>query len=282
MSNIESQSARLKKIRQELGLSLEEVQKKTKIHLNILKAIEGDSLTSLSPVYLKGFLKIYCKFLGVDPRDYIPDYKETQTLVNPIIANKDLSHKPVKLRALFKTASVKLGFFKATSKKIKTSFIFILITIFVALGLFNLGKFISSKCRARHLATEKLPPPKLPKTESKEEQRQQKSATGTVRPKPRVKEVMSLKETAAGIRLVIKARENCWVYLKADGKVVFQRVLEKGRSETWQAKNKIELSLGNAGAVELEVNGQLFSNLGRKGQVLKNILITKEGLNIGR
>lgn len=281
MSNIESQSARLKKIRQELGLSLEDVQKKTKIHLNILKAIEGDSLTGLSPVYLKGFLKIYCKFLGVDPRDYIPDYKETQTKVFPIIANKDLSHKPVKLRSLFKTASVKLGFFKATSKKIKTSFIFILVTIFVALGLFNLGKFISSRRQAQHLPSHKLLP-KLSKTESKKEQRLQKTSTVTITPKSQVKEALLQKEIPPVIRLGIRARENCWVSLKADGRVVFQRVLEKGRSETWQAKNKIELSLGNAGAVELEVNGQLFSNLGRKGQALKNILITKEGLNIGR
>jgi len=282
MSNIESQGDRLKKIRQELGLSLEEVQKKTKIHLNILKAIEGDSLTGLSPVYLKGFLKIYCKFLGVDPKDYIPDYKETQTKVSPILANKDLSHKPAKFLGLFKTASVKLGFFKATFKKIKTSFIFILVTIFVVLGLFNLGKFISSRRKEQHLTPKKSSLAKLPKAESRKEQRLQKTSTVTITPKSQVKEALLQKEIPSVIRLGIRARENCWVSLKADGRVVFQRVLEKGRSETWQAKNKIELSLGNAGAVELEVNGQLFSNLGRKGQVLKNILITKEGLNIGR
>ena len=46
--NIETAGARLKKIRQERGLSLEEIQKKTKIHPNVLRAIEGDSLTDLS------------------------------------------------------------------------------------------------------------------------------------------------------------------------------------------------------------------------------------------
>ena len=62
--------------------------------------------------------------------------------------------------------------------------------------------------------------------------------------------------------------------------MVFQRVLERNRFESWQAKEKIEFSLGNAGAVELEINGKIFSNLGRKGQTLKNIIITKEGLTI--
>jgi hypothetical protein len=70
--------------------------------------------------------------------------------------------------------------------------------------------------------------------------------------------------------------------LKSDGKVVFQGVLKKGRFESWQANTKMELSLGNAGVVELEVNGKLISNLGRRGQALKNILITKEGLAIKR
>ena len=62
--------AELKKIRLEKGIRLEEIHKKTKIHINILKAIEGDSLTDLNPVYLRGFIKIYCNFLGLDPKDY--------------------------------------------------------------------------------------------------------------------------------------------------------------------------------------------------------------------
>jgi len=48
------------------------------------------------------------------------------------------------------------------------------------------------------------------------------------------------------------------------------------------AKEKVELSLGDASAVELQVNDQRFSNLGRRGQPLKNILINKNGLKISR
>ena len=75
--SIEPIGEKLKKIRQTKGLSLEEVHKKTKIHINILKAIEGESLTNLSPIYLKGFLKIYCNFLGLDPKECSLEQKET-------------------------------------------------------------------------------------------------------------------------------------------------------------------------------------------------------------
>jgi cytoskeleton protein RodZ len=249
---MESPGAKLKKIRQELGLSLEEAQKKTKIHINILKAIEGDSLTDISPVYLRGFLKIYCKFLGVDPKDYISDYRETQSEPANVIATKDT-----------KTATGKLGFLRAASKKNKSVFIFILIIILVSFGLYNLGKAISSKRKLQLTRTR----PAHFVLENKESKREKK-VNGAL--------------PATVIRLGIKAHQNCWVDLKADGRLVFRRVLEKGRFETWQAKDRIELSLGNAGVVELEVNGQRFSNLGRRGQAIKGIVITKEGLNIPR
>ena len=86
---------------------------------------------------------------------------------------------------------------------------------------------------------------------------------------------------SSGIRLAILAKEaDCWIKLKSDGKVVFQNTLKKGRSESWQAKERIEISLGNARAVELQINEKIISNLGRKGKAVKNIVITKEGLTI--
>ena len=251
---MESSAATLKKIRQELGISLEEAQKKTKIPLNILKAIEGDSLTDLNPVYLKSFLKIYCKFLKVDPKECIPDYKETPSPP----ANITVTKNP-------KTTLRKSDFFKTAVIKYKKPLVFILIIIVVVLGLYNLGKFVSSRRRPNLIKARTLPVP---------ERKQAKKGNKV--------SALNRKYTASGIKLGIRSRENCWVDLKVDGRVVFRRVLEKGRFETWQAKDKIELSLGNAGAVELEVNGQRFLNLGRRGQALKGIMITREGLNIPR
>ncbi len=48
----------------------------------------------------------------------------------------------------------------------------------------------------------------------------------------------------------------------------------------WQANEKIELWLGNAGAVELELNGKLLKKIGRPGRPLKNVTITRAGLSI--
>ena len=257
---MESAGEKLKKLRLEKGLSLEEAHKKTKIHLNILKAIEGDTITNLNPIYLKGFLKIYCNFLGVNPNEYISGYREikAENPVKDIV--KETAQESRKTNVLRETA-IKIGSFKAP-KKLRTSAILILAVIFLAVGLFNIGKFISSR-RKSGLAQERL------------------SAMSALLEAKKEKQKTKI-PLATKITLVISAKERSFVQVKADGRTIFKGDLAKKRSESYSANEKIELIVGNAGAVELIVNGTRFSNIGKRGQSRKNIVITKEGLNLGR
>jgi len=271
--NTESIGAKLKKIRQEKGLSLEEVRKKTKIHLNILKALEGDSLTNLSPIYLKGFLKIYCNFLGLDPKECNLEHKET--LPPPISAiSTPEEKKTLKTPSFFDNAGEKLHSLGAL-QRLKKIIIFTLIVIALGAIFFKLGKFIFSRPRPAAVFT---PPPELKKPQAKPKTKAAAPVSAS-----QAAAIKLPKETSGGVSLVVSAKENCLILVKVDGRVVLHRVLEKGRSDSWKAKEKIELSLGNAAAVELIVNGQRFTKLGRKGQQLKNIVITeKDGLRIPR
>jgi cytoskeleton protein RodZ len=271
---MESLGIRIKNLRLAKGLTLEEAHKQTKIHLNILKAIEEDNLINLDPIYVKGFLKIYCKFLGVEPGDYIPESKEKEKaeskaaaalygpepVENPESALKKFSLKlpPVKLPAI-----------KLPLKQIITA----ALAVALIFALFQFGKFISQQIKrvpkksapAAEAVVKKVPvPPSSPKI------------------KKHPAAPIPAQSSTSGIRLSILTKEDCWINLKSDGKLAFRGILKKGRTESWQADDRIELSLGNAGVVNLEVNGKLITNLGRKGQSLKNIVITKEGLNIGK
>jgi len=238
----ETTGSKLKKLRLEKGLTLEEVQKRTKVHPGILKAMEEDSLINLSPVYVRGFLKIYCKVLGVDPRSIIPDYQETkfEVQLKPKTAVKDKHPFNIfKPRIKIKIKPIVIG----------------LIIIIIILGLFNFIKFISHWQREKAVQKALQPAVVFSKAQA---------------------------PTSTRIQLNIRAKDKCFINLKTDGKTVFQGVLPKGKSETWKAKEKIEFSLGNAGVVDLEVNGKLISSLGKKGQAIKNIVVTKEGLSIKR
>lgn len=254
---MESRGAKLKKIRLEKGLSLEEVHKKTKIHLNILKAIEEDNVMNLNPIYVKGFIKIYCQLLGENPSDFIKDFKETRARIE---LKREAGEKAFSDGGFLNLRNLKFP----VNLKVVVSAIVVIAVIYVSLGII---KHIKSKPRdalSRKQTVQTAMP--LPKAQKKSDSSRERRQSGQGTP----------------IRVGIRARENCFIQLKIDEKIVFQGILKKGRFESWQAKEKINLSLGNAAAVDLEVNGKLISNLGRKGQALKNIVITQEGLSIGR
>lgn len=245
-------------------MSLEEMQKKTKIHLNVLRAIEGDSVLDLSPIYLKGFIKIYCGALGVEAKDYIGAPAEPVKPVLNATVGRPLGQRIEKKTAWVKDAAIKLGAANhlAIIKKIAVFAIFALVVIFLGLGLikFIFGHKKTALEKTKMLMSEAVPVKKA------------LSATQT----------KINKDLTGGLTVVILARYKTWATAKADGKTIFHGNLIRGRAQTWHAKEKIELSLGDAGAVELQVNGQAFTNLGRRGKPLKNILINKEGLKTPR
>lgn len=60
--------------RQELNLSLKDIENATSIRSRSLKAIEEGRLGTISPVYAKGFVSQYANFLGMDAQKVISDH----------------------------------------------------------------------------------------------------------------------------------------------------------------------------------------------------------------
>jgi cytoskeletal protein RodZ len=277
---MESPGTRLKRLRLEKGISLEEVHKKTKVHLNILKAIEEDNLINFSPIYLKGFLKIYCKFLGVDPHDYIPDYKEPE--YKAVLA-KDMSESSKRAVSFLQITLNAMGHLKPYIKSLKRkNIILVLVIVLGIVFFFKLGKQVSTKESSSKRTTRAATATKTSDKRTKAAGASQSGLATTQAQSAQSAVTIPQDKPVTIIRLGIRAKEDCWIQLKADGRMVFQNILKRGRFESWQADERIEFSLGNAGVVDLEVNGKLVSNLGRRGQVIKNIVITREGLTIPR
>lgn len=68
----------LKKAREELGFSLEEMQKKTNIQADYLQSLEEERFEQLpSPFYARGFLRAYAKSLRLDWRYLLDLYEKT-------------------------------------------------------------------------------------------------------------------------------------------------------------------------------------------------------------
>ena len=74
---MEELGAKFKEKREELDITLAQARNETNIRMSYLEAIEeGEFERVEQEVYLKGFLKIYANYLGLDERKILKDYRE--------------------------------------------------------------------------------------------------------------------------------------------------------------------------------------------------------------
>ncbi len=237
---------RLREERERKNLSREEVHKSTKIHLPILKALEEDKGDEfLSSVYIKGFLKKYSQYLGLDSSLITEEYEslhpQSSAFVLAPVQEKKSKMKYPRLSSLF-----------------KIFLIIILTLLFIAYLRFILHSFSKTPAKATSKGVEII--------------------KKTVKA-PALKPSLLVAKDKPLI-LTIKARRDSWMQVKSDGRVIFENVLSKGKEEKWLAKEKLELWVGNAEGLQLILNGKELPSPG-KG-VIKGILITREGLKVGK
>lgn len=68
---------RLKAKREELGLTVDQVQAETKIRRRYLEALEAGKEGPIpGDVYVKGFLRFYANFLGLDGQAMVAEYRQ--------------------------------------------------------------------------------------------------------------------------------------------------------------------------------------------------------------
>jgi len=207
---------------------------------------------------------------------YLTDYRERALKDGMGVISSVLKDKKVVIDAPLKATGEKIqnlppqpNFLSKFSYQIKR-FKKIIIGVLVLVVIFAAISKLASRTKTNPLT--KMTPKKQQSALKSEE----------VKFKPIVTHIEKTPLFKAGdvLRLTIFAEEDTWMQIKQDGSIVFKRILKKGVSETWQAKENFELWLANAGTVKLELNGSILPSIGRRGQLLKSVLITKDGLTV--
>jgi len=72
---------------------------------------------------------------------------------------------------------------------------------------------------------------------------------------------------AGAFTVLIKAREDSWLSITADGQPVMQDTLTSAAEKSVQAHNQIVIKTGNVGALEISFNGKKLAPQGRDNQV---------------
>lgn len=255
---METIGGKLRKAREAKGLALEDVYNQTKIHPKVLEALEQDKFSELSSsLYAKSFLKIYAQYLGLEIQELLKQYLEKEGLKESeqilVLGEKRLPS----------------GYMGPHINQLK-----VVASCLAVAGLcLALALRSSSPHHAAKSSTESVK--QKPRIELKREQTPitsgpQKMASVVKKILPAIK--------PKPLRLGIKAKEDCWIQVKSDDKVIFEDVLPRGTIEVWEAKERIDLWVGNGIAIELQLNGKPLGSPGRG--VMKDIVITREGMRI--
>ena len=229
----------LKRERELRGISLEEIAEVTKINPRFLRELEGGNLDALpGEFFVRGIIREYAKYLGLDEHDVLNNYLESLQSVERETATikKGTSGLPKSLTSAIRIAA--LGAF----------------LIAVLLGLF----FIFGK---------KEPPSPKPKSEVSTPKK-------IITPPPEEEPVHE--EEVAELNLEFSFHQDTWIQILADGERVYSGIRLSGGEFEVTAKKEIIIDLGNAGGLSYTINGQKGIPFGRPGAVEKGITITLE------
>ena len=305
MAPATAQGTLLKSTREARGISLRVVHEATKIPMDVLRAIEeGYTVRTLAPFYLKGFIKMYAEYLKINVQDiHTEERKQERPAVSvpkPRVAPP--SPSPIETLDLEQWFA---GVFTHRRKQqiailaaafIAFFFLFKIITFFthnrpkpvVKAQIKKEKPAVAKSASAASATPEKKPQAstsgvKASETAAAAVKTSPKTTTPATVPSPQGAFGQASAPTAQlnkEIMLTVRAKKDSWLRVEADGVTVFQSALNRGKSETWLAHDKIEISGKNMQQLEFELNGKLIGALSRRDYKAKKILITREGLSV--
>lgn len=232
---------RFRQAREQQGLSLEAVEEETKIRKLYLQAIENDDFALLPPrVYAVGFVKRYARLLGIEEDEITADFK---ILAYGNIEEEELQPvvKPVKSSPAPKNPV----------KNVAAGVLFLILAVWA-------GYYLVGYVSKHNVQNTPVQPPTIEEPADKS---------------PVEKEPEVLQKPELVVKL--KAIENCWLYVKVDGKDTFSAILPAGQEKAFTGKSEIYIKAGNAGGIEVSYNGENIGILGKHGEVKEETFVKK-------
>ena len=262
-----SVGAYLSQERKRKNISLVDVSKVTRIAVQYLDALERDEFQTLpASIFVRGFLRTYAVHIGLDPKEVLRIYEAQMSSLPELEVEGAASGKKT----------------EPLVKYISTLFI-------VALGV-GIAFFLIIK-------ESPVPPPSPPARPPETIQPETPPAQGSPSESPpaqdkespktlEAKKPEKTKRLAAAVPvkaegdikkerryvLRVQATELTWLRIQSDDLPDVEALLQPMETATWTARNQFKITVGNAGGVEISLNGKPLGTLGTSGQVVHLLL----------
>ncbi len=270
----------LRREREALGVSLEDISSTTKISVRLLRAIEDEDFERLpGGVFNVNFVRQYARHLGLDEEEIISEYRR---LTAPPV-ELDAPQKVVPTEWVGASGSDYEWDRQRQSQIWKfAGFVLLTVGLVGALYLWWSGRKTAmeqavtvTEAPAPAPPSATPPSPAAPAEPSPPAPSQPAPSPGTASAPP----AAPTAPAEGPIRVDIQATDTVWVAASTDGMPRFQTTLEPQQTRTITAQSSVRLRLGDAGAVTLLLNGVPQPAPGPKGQV-RTIVFTPEGMHV--
>jgi cytoskeletal protein RodZ len=253
------------------NLSLDNAFRATRIRPEFLDAIErGDLRKYQSPVFAAGHIRIYARFLQVDPGRYLDALQPRSNEVTPDPTPVRRPSRRRRSRRFLAPALVTIVVIALSG------YLFFQYATFVS-GLETLP--LTSVASPMMLAT---PIPTvtiatvatIPAVNAAPTAAPTSVATvaprATQTPAPQATEAPTAAPvTPSGVHVEATMVGRVWVQVESDGQVIFSGILNTGDIRQWSASHQLMIWTGDAANVQVTYNGKSLGRLGSPGQVLK-------------
>ena len=286
----------LRGLREAKGMSLDDIARSTRVGRRHLEALETDTFGELpAPVFVKGFIHAYCEFLDSSSEEALGLYRETigepaapHGPLRPLLAPHAAGgaahdqHHPLRRpggqplrppsRAPVFAQGHRIG--AGTRRSAETHH--------ARPGLepcherYGCVHFAVDCPNARASAR----PRSSRRTRAGPELGGSRQRRLCPRPPPPASSATG--EAKPGSHhLIVRAVEPTWLRVQVDDGQVAEELLQAGAVREWTATRRFTLTVGNAGGVEIDLNGKRMPSLGAKGAVIQRLVLPQESAGTG-
>jgi cytoskeletal protein RodZ len=250
-------------------LSLEDIARQTKISERYLKAIEADNFDVLPGlIFARNFVRQYAALIDLDGTALTAD------LPSYDIAAAPLPEAPVRHESR--------SDWDPRWNSALASFAWVLLAGGAAVGAYL---YFNRPARVpAHIATT-LPSPTTPHPKQELTPVTPAAAENAAAANPGAPQAVAAESAPAtatnspdthAVRVVITARQDAWIQVSADGETLFTGTLKSADTKSFSADNYVKVLSGNAGGIDISLNGKTLDPLGPAGQV-RSVRLTAEG-----
>ncbi len=301
----------LRRERLKRNLDLEAISRELKISPRILSAIEEEKFDRLpGGVFAKSFVRQYARLLGLDEEEMgneVQRILQPEPEVSQFSAAEKHAAAPIQLPKVKSWETVGDSRFMWSSPL--PALALVVVVMMGCAGVYSWWQRTRHPAQARdnvapRVAAQQQPSQQTVPVQSPAGQAQipptptpQTAAADRAAPGAAVKPpespsaaepgtVVKLPASPAAssnpnapVRVELVADEPVWVLARTDGKYLFSGTLEAKQTRTVEANSTVLLRLGNAGGVNITLNGKSLGAVGPKGQV-RTVQLTSGGFEI--